>query len=130
MRALPFRIALLLTVAALVVGSGLIFTAGNAVPQSHLGNNVSSISSTDPKPSACSSVAVTVRKTGSGTINGTASSELVLGSAGVDNINAGGGNDCILGGGGNDSINGGGGTDVCIGGPGTDTFSGCETTIQ
>jgi Ca2+-binding RTX toxin-like protein len=130
MRALPFRAALLLTIVALVVGSGLIFTAGNAVPSSHVGSKVSSISATDPTPGACASLGVTVRVTGAGSINGKAASELILGSSGADSIQAGGGNDCVVGGGGADTINGGGGTDVCIGGPATDSFSGCETVIQ
>ena len=84
----------------------------------------------EEKPAAYNGITLTGLVTGSGTFNGTAAAELVLGSSGVDTINARGGNDCVGGGAGNDSINGGAGTDVCIGRPGTDTFTNCETQIQ
>ncbi|HEY1367097.1 MAG TPA: hypothetical protein VGF23_08290 [Gaiellaceae bacterium] len=130
MKAVSLRLALLVVVVTVVAGSGLVLTAGNSVPVSHVGSKASAISATDSRPSACSSLGLTARRTGSGTINGKAASELILGSSGSDSIAAGGGNDCVVGGGGSDSINGGGGTDVCIGGPNTDSFSNCETVIQ
>jgi Ca2+-binding RTX toxin-like protein len=129
-KAHPFRLALLVVVIAVVAGSGLILTAGNSVPASHVGSKVDPISATDSRPSACALLGLTTRRTGSGTINGNNANELILGSSGTDRIAAGGGNDCVVGGGGSDSINGGGGTDVCIGGPNTDSFSNCEVVIQ
>ena len=122
-----------LIVAALVLVGGTLvsaFTASNAVPSTRAGEVTDAVTAQKLKPAACASVTVTSLVTGSGTFAGTASAELLLGSAGVDNISAGGGNDCLVGGGGNDTLNGGQGTDVCLGGAGTDTFSACETQSQ
>jgi Ca2+-binding RTX toxin-like protein len=106
-------------------------TATNAVPATRAGRQQAAITPNTLKPSACSGITVTALRVGSGTFNGTAAAELVLGSAGVDTINGAGRNDCIVGGAGNDVIRGGAGTDVCIGGPGMDTFpAACETQIQ
>ena len=123
------RIALIGAAVGLVLMSAL--AATNTVPGSNAERDVSAITldAKKPKPD-CNAITVTALVTGAGTINGSNSAELVLGSAGVDTMDGKAGNDCIVGGGGNDAITGGSGTDVCIGGPGTDTFATCETQIQ
>jgi len=121
-----------LVVAALAIASALPGSAAsNVVPGTHLDNDKSQINANDLKPSACSAITVNGVRTGSGTITGNGTSELIAASGGIDIIDGRGGDDCILGGGGNDTISGGTGTDVCIGGPGTDVFTiDCETQIQ
>ena len=115
----------------LVVFLGVVFTASTVVPTSRAGRDTDSVTANKLKPSACAALTLAGIRTGSGTFNDTAASNLVLGSAGVDTIRGMNGSDCILGGAANDSVRGDGGTDVCIGGPGTDTFhSSCETQIQ
>jgi Ca2+-binding RTX toxin-like protein len=113
---------------ALVVAVGL--TASNVVAASKRSNTSSALDVNQVKPAECNGITLTAIVTGAGTINGTAASELILGSSGVDTIRGNGGNDCMLGGGGNDSLRGGAGADVCIGGPGTDTFNSCATQYQ
>jgi Ca2+-binding RTX toxin-like protein len=105
-------------------------TAANNVGTTRAEDDARPITPNNLKPDACAAISVTVKLSGSGTITGTASNELLTGSAGVDTMNGGGGSDCLVGGGGNDSLGGGNGTDVCIGGAGTDTFTSCETQIQ
>lgn len=105
-------------------------TSANTVPSSKLLDDSRSITPDTLKPTECSTIALTAKRSGSGLISGASTAELITGGAAVDTISGNSGNDCILGGGGNDSINGGLGTDVCIGGAGTDTFSSCETQVQ
>lgn len=105
-------------------------TAANTVGATKAEDDTRAITPNDLKPSQCAALTLTAKRSGSGTITGTAAAELITGGSGVDNINGAGGTDCILGGAGNDAINGGAGVDVCIGGAGTDTFSNCETQIQ
>ena len=112
------------------VGAGTALTAGNTVPATNAGFVTRAIGACDLKPAACAGMTLTNLVVGTGTFNGTAGNDLILGGPGNDTINGKAGDDCILGGGGNDSINGGGGNDVCIGGPGNDTFAGCRTAIQ
>jgi len=115
----------------LVIFLGVALTASTVVPTSKAGRDTDSITANKLKPSGCAAVTLAGIRTGSGTFNDTAASNLVLGSAAVDTIRGQGGNDCILGGAGNDSLRGDAGTDVCIGGAGIDTFhSSCETHIQ
>jgi Ca2+-binding RTX toxin-like protein len=64
------------------------------------------VSANDLKPSECASIDLSAKVEGSGTINGTGASELILGSSGPDTINGGGGDDCIVAGGGNDDLTG------------------------
>ena len=110
---------------------GVALTASTVVPTSKAGRDTDAVTADKLKPSACVALTLVGIRTGSGTFNDTADSNLVLGSASVDTIRGMNGNDCILGGAGNDSLRGDGGTDVCIGGTGTDTFhSSCETQIQ
>jgi Ca2+-binding RTX toxin-like protein len=101
-------------------------TATSSVPGTRAGHNLISIGANDLKPSNCAGITLTAVANG----NGTAASELVLGSSAGDTMDGAGGDDCILGGGGIDSITGNSGTDVCIGGPGVDLFFTCETQIQ
>ena len=117
--------------AALVVASVIsALSAANVVPGTKADQQSFSIGPNELKPPECAGLTLTATVTGSGTFNGGAASELVLGSALADTIRAGGGNDCIVGGGGNDTIRGEAGTDACIGGPGTDSFFTCETWYQ
>jgi Ca2+-binding RTX toxin-like protein len=124
------RVALAGVVAFLLMGVAL--TATNVVPATRAGSSdLGAPTANQLKPSTCAALSLTAVVVGSGVVNGTAASELVLGSAGVDIMRGRGGNDCILGGAGNDSLRGDAGTDVCIGGSGTDTFHAtCETQIQ
>jgi Ca2+-binding RTX toxin-like protein len=106
-------------------------TAANNVPGTRAEHDQRAITPNDLKPDACAAISVTAKLTGSGTITGTAASELITGSGGADTIDGGGGNDCIVGGGGVDNLRGSGGTDVCIGGAGNDSIHpSCETAIQ
>ena len=107
--------------------------AANTVPTSRLAQRTIAINANDLKPAACAALnltAVVACPSGGGACNGTAASELILGTANIDTIKGKGGSDCILGGAGDDDLSGNGGTDVCIGGPGTDTFHACATQIQ
>lgn len=113
-------------VASLQVAIG----GSNTVPMSRSGSVTRSVTADALKPSQCTLIALTQLIAGSGTVTGSSSSDLVLGSWLADGINAGGGDDCIVGGGGNDVINGGAGTDWCIGGPGVDSFISCEHEVQ
>lgn len=60
----------------------------------------------------------------SGTYNGSALREVIIGSDGDDTINGGAGNDCILGGEGNDTLIGGSGNDRLFGQGGDDSANG------
>ena len=100
-------------------------------------------------PTECETINLTDIVTGSGNIQGTNQSDLVLGSPSADKINAKKGNDCIMGGGGDDELRGGQdddillggfgdnelkgqtGIDTCYGGDGSDTTDGtCETIYE
>jgi Ca2+-binding RTX toxin-like protein len=106
-------------------------TAANTLPASKAEDDSRSITADAMAPIECAALVLLAKVTGTGTITGTNTDELITGSAAVDNIKGQDGDDCILGGDGNDAIAGGKGTDVCIGGPGTDTFNkDCETQIQ
>jgi Ca2+-binding RTX toxin-like protein len=109
---------------------GVAFTAANTVNPSRAGSSQVAVTANDLKPAACAALVLTQIVTGSGTINGGGTGNLILGGPGVDRIKGAGGDDCILGGGGNDDINGNGGRDVCIGGPGLDTLRNCTTVYQ
>jgi Ca2+-binding RTX toxin-like protein len=129
MRRIRARRAIL---ALMVVQMSVVWSiaASNVIPQTRIDDDKRTIGVNDLKPSSCSAITVTNKVTGSGTINGTNASDLILGGSAVDSISGANSADCLLGGDGNDSLNGGNGTDVCIGGPGTDTFASCETQIQ
>ncbi|MFL5805180.1 MAG: hypothetical protein ACJ8CR_26000 [Roseiflexaceae bacterium] len=105
--------------------------ATNTVARSSLGDVALPITPNDLKPPECAAQHVTNIIVGSGTINGTASNDLILGSRGVDIISGAGGNDCIMGGGGVDTLIGNAGNDTCIGGPGIDILDiTCEQRKQ
>jgi Ca2+-binding RTX toxin-like protein len=107
------------------------FTATNVVPATNAGRTQLAVTADALKPAACSGITLTSLVIGNGTVNGTDSSDLILGGAGIDVVDGQKGSDCILGGGGADTIRGSQDTDVCIGGPGIDAFHPtCETQIQ
>jgi Ca2+-binding RTX toxin-like protein len=132
-RQFNLRVAFWILVVVIFVSSITAMAAGNTVPGTKLGQQISAINANALKPSQCSTLSLTnivICPAAGGTCTGTANNDLILGSAKADTINGRAGNDCITGGGGNDNINGGAGTDVCIGGAGNDTFTNCETQIQ
>src|SRR5215216_4878445 len=106
------------------------FAAGIAVPASNVGEQSVVITAEDIKPSACNTLYLTNVVSGSGSITGSASNDLIIGSAGVDTIDGAGGDDCILARSGDDVIVGSDGFDICIGGSGTDVFTACESETQ
>ena len=114
----------------LVVTAVTALAATNTVPSTRVINELISFNLNHLKPAACASITVSTVVTGSGTINGTAGNDLILGSSNLDTIGDLAGDDCILGGDGDDVITGGLGSDVCLGGPGNDIFLSCETQIQ
>lgn len=109
----------------------LAITGANAVETSNAGLRSSAIDVNDLKPADCGALNLSTLSTGTDTVAGGTTNDLVLGGPAAQTLDGGSGDDCILGGGGDDQINGGAGTDVCIGGPGIDTFGAdCETTVQ
>jgi Ca2+-binding RTX toxin-like protein len=105
--------------------------ATTTVSRSSLDEVTLPVTADDLKPPACAAQHVTNIIVGSGTINGTASNDLILGSPGIDIISGAGGNDCIVGGGGADVLIGNAGNDTCIGGPGIDVLDiTCENAQQ
>lgn len=125
------------------------FAAANVIPPSSAGIYSETTEPLYFRPDECSAVPVTNIILGSGSINGTNQSDLILGSSGSDTIDAMNRSDCIVGGGGNDTIYGRNGADVllggegndyldggnnkgdvCYGGPGWDTAVNCETFQQ
>lgn len=128
---LLFRLSLTLLLAVTCWGLTRASATANLVVPSRLSRSNMNIIVNDLRPPECAGLNLTSLVTGSGTIDGTSSNDLILGSGGADTLSGGGGSDCLVGGGGNDTINGSGSKgDVCIGGPGTDTFKKCETEIQ
>lgn len=121
---------LMLLFLAMIAGVTRALAGSNLVPGTHLGITTIAINANALKPTECEALNLTNIVIGSGKINGSNQSDLILGSAGADNISGKNGDDCIHGGGGDDSIDGGNGTDICIGGQGTDTFLYCETSVQ
>jgi Ca2+-binding RTX toxin-like protein len=126
------QLAIFGLVALLMVSIFTAAAASNTVPSARMDNVSSGINANVLKPSQCAALNLTtiVICPSNGTCNGSAKSELIIGSTNADTIKGKGGADCILGGDGDDDITGGAGGDVCIGGPGNDTFHSCETTIQ
>jgi Ca2+-binding RTX toxin-like protein len=133
----------------LLAGTMAAYAAANTVPPTRMDEDDLAVSANDLKPSACAGLNLTNTVVGSGSIDGTAASDLILGSAGADTLRGRQGNDCILGGDGGDSLQGdqggdvllaGGGDDALIGGAGTDVCDGesgidtghptCETQVD
>jgi hypothetical protein len=95
-------------VAAAVLGLGLVFsavTASNVVPTSHAWAGTQAITANTLKPSACASITIADLAIGSGTVSGTSSNDLILGSSGNDTLGSktGGGSDCCIAGGGSNT---------------------------
>jgi Ca2+-binding RTX toxin-like protein len=67
------------------------YAAANTVPSTRMGVVNSNITANALKPSACASLNLTRIVSGSGTLNGTAGSDLILASAGTDTLNGAGG---------------------------------------
>jgi Ca2+-binding RTX toxin-like protein len=114
----------------ILVSTVTAFAANLNVTPSNIGYTTRPVTANELKPVACNGLNLTNIVSGSGTITGTSSNDLIIGSPGNDTINGTGGDDCILGAAGDDTIDGGDGADVCIGGVGADIFSTCETEIQ
>ncbi len=125
-----FIILISLILMIILLGTTITYTATNTIPSLRLSQESESIFPNSLKPNACASLNLSNVIQGSGTVNGTASNELVLGSTADDFIRGRQGDDCIVGGDGNDTIDGNNGYDICIGGPGIDSFSRCEETYQ
>jgi hypothetical protein len=116
----------LLFVLTLVVAGGFgfvttqAFTAANTVPATTISQFTQAITPAKLEPSECVSGGITATSivAGTGTINATAASQLVLGSSGVDTISdASFGLVCMVGGAGADSFTGpvpSGKGDLCI----------------
>ncbi|MFZ1040714.1 MAG: hypothetical protein WCA79_06335 [Anaerolineales bacterium] len=131
-RQFNLRVAFWILVVLIFISSITAMAAGNTVPVTRLGQQISAINANALKPAACSALNlanIVICPASGGTCNGTTKNDLILGSAKVDNISGKGGNDCIIGGGGNDTLNGNAGTDVCIGHTG-DTYNSCNTIIN
>ena len=118
---IPFRFMIFCLITMILLSVVTAIAATNTVPSTRLTAYGNSIGINDIKPSACATIFLTNRVSGSGLLTGTEGNDLILGSSGVDTIDGLGGDDCILG---------GGGTDSCIGGIGTDMFVSCESETQ
>ena len=116
-----FKMMIFGLIALILVSVVAAFAAGMIIEPSTVGRDSMSVSANDLKPSACSGLNLNQIVEGSGTFNGTANSDLILGSTGDDTIDGGDDDDCILGGDGND---------VCTGGAGNDVFALCETVTD
>jgi Ca2+-binding RTX toxin-like protein len=115
----------------ILLGAFLGSAATNSVSRSSLGDITSPITANDLKPPECAAQDVTNLIVDTGTISGTASSDLILGGSNDDTISGEGDDDCIVGGGGDDILIGSADKDTCIGGPGTDTLDAtCERAEQ
>lgn len=131
------RLRMLLGVMGVLILLGAVsaVAAANVVPATRLGMITRVNTPNDFRPPACTASIISIIS-GSGTLNGTAGNDLMLGSAVGDVLYGGAGNDCLLGGGGfdwlfgedgNDYLNGGPGFDLCFGGLGVNTYDvSCE----
>jgi len=151
MRALrPARLLAVMVLSLTALGAVTAMAAANSVPATRIGQSDHPVLLQQLVPGECASIAgsLTALVVGSGTFDGAAASELILGSGGADTIRGRQGNDCIVsgdgnddlegnqgndvlvGGGGNDALNGGQANDICYGGSGIDTTVQCETTYD
>ena len=118
-------------VAGILLSGAVALTAGNSVAGSRIGQQLIAQGVNDVKPPECDGITLSAVVSGTLIVNGTAASELMLGSIALDTIDGGAGDDCIMGGALGDTLIGGLGNDVCIGGGGTDVMDPtCETQIQ
>jgi Ca2+-binding RTX toxin-like protein len=93
------------------------FTASNTVPATNIGQFTQAITPVQLEPAECISGGVTVTSivSGTGTVNGTAANQLILGSNAVDTITDTFNTGCLVGGSGSDTFTGkNGGGDLCI----------------
>jgi Ca2+-binding RTX toxin-like protein len=93
------------------------FTASNTVPTTNIGQFTQVITPVQLEPAECISGGVTATSivSGTGTVNGTAANQLILGSNAVDTITDTFNTGCLVGGAGSDSFQGkNGGGDLCI----------------
>jgi Ca2+-binding RTX toxin-like protein len=118
------RVAIVGLLALIWASLASALATANTVPTSKASNTSITITPNSLKPIECASLNLTAKLAGSGTINGTNSPTLIVGSSVADTITGGSGADCILGGAGDDNLKGGGGNDVILGGPGNDTVDG------
>lgn len=128
---LPSKLLIIGAISLLMISVMSAYAAGLNVPPSSVGRESIAVTAEDIKPAACDGLFLTNIVSGSGTITGTASNDLIIGSAAMDTVDGLGGDDCIIGGNGDDILVGGDGSDVCLGGPGSDTLDAtCETASQ
>jgi Ca2+-binding RTX toxin-like protein len=80
-------------------------------------------------PGACAGLNLSNLMWGSGNVNGTNGSDLILGAPGSNKLDGKKGNDCLVAGAGTNRLDGGQGYDICIG-PRNARFQRCETTIK
>jgi Ca2+-binding RTX toxin-like protein len=97
------------------LGAGVINVADNTIANGSFNYAVSDGTLTDPTNT------VTITRV-TGTINGGAGNEIIIGDTAGTAINGGGGNDNINAGDGSDTISGGTGNDIILAGTGNDTI--------
>jgi len=114
----------------ILISAGTALASANIVPETSIDEyNGPATTAEDLKPPECDPIFVDEITAGSGTINGTKSNNLILGSSTDDTINASNAGskwltNCILGGAGNDVINGSKKDEIILGGPGDDIIDG------
>jgi|GEM_PF-3024437 len=111
-----WKVGLAIAVVLGFVPAWLASTASNTVPATRAALIEAPIGVNDLKPGQCFALTLTTLLIAapSGTTNGGASNELILGGSGDETIDGNNGDDCIIAGGGTDKISGGNGNDVCI----------------
>jgi len=149
-RSWTVRTAASMLVSLAVLGAVTALAAANTVPATRIGQSDHPVTLQQLAPSECSGISgsLTSLVVGTGDIDGTNASELILGSASADAIRGRQGSDCIVGGDGDDVLEGNqandvlvggagdddldggnGNNDWCFGGSGTDTANRCETVF-
>lgn len=118
------RLAGLGSLSILLAGTMAAYATSNTVPSTRLDLDTQAITANALKPSACAALNLANIVTGSGTVNGTNGSDLVLASAGNDTLTGRGGADCLVAGSGNDTLTGSAGIDILLGGDGNDNLLG------
>jgi len=126
-----WKVGLVIAVVLAIVPAWLAGTASNTVPTTRAALITRPIRVNDLKPGQCAALTLTklLIAAPTGTTNGSASSELILGGPGNQTINGKEGDDCIVGGGGADQVDGGSGTNVCIISQ-RSSFTGCQTVVR
>jgi Ca2+-binding RTX toxin-like protein len=131
---MTFRVVAVAATATLVGGIFGAFTASVNVPASAVAQATHALTINEIAPSQCAGITLTNIVIGSGTVNGTAANDLIIGSSGSDTLKGNGGADCMVGGshgGTRDTFQGGPANDVCIGdGTRTDSYTSCKTIVN